>query len=65
MSTFCFQLFKSLPWFSFTVVEPMQENNLKFENDRHILNVDCPILILHAEDDLVVPYKLGRKVCLV
>lgn len=43
----------------------MQDNNLKFENDRHILNVDCPILILHAEDDLVVPYKLGRKVCIV
>lgn len=43
----------------------MQENNLKFESDRHILNIDCPILILHAEDDRVVPYKLGRKVRLL
>lgn len=58
-----FQFFKNLPWFSYTVVEPMQANNLRFESDKFILNVDCPILIIHAEDDKVVPYKLGRKVC--
>lgn len=40
----------------------MQRNNFTFQTDRHILNVDCPILILHAEDDAVVPFELGYKV---
>nr|XP_022910144.1 monoacylglycerol lipase ABHD12-like isoform X1 [Onthophagus taurus] len=55
------QIFKPLPWFHYTVVEPMQVNNFTFASDRHIMNVDCSILILHAEDDRVVPYKLGYK----
>ena len=28
-----------------------------------ILEVDVPVLILHAEDDGIVPFKLGKKVC--
>lgn len=40
----------------------MQENNFTFKSDEYIRKVNAPILILHAEDDLVVPYKLGYKV---
>lgn len=40
----------------------MQENNLTFKSDEHIKNIKSPILILHAEDDKVVPAELGRKV---
>ena len=29
-------------------------------NNLHLQVIDVPILILHAEDDLVVPFKLGR-----
>ena len=29
-------------------------------SDQRLALVDCPVLILHAEDDAVVPYKLGR-----
>ncbi|XP_018324199.1 monoacylglycerol lipase ABHD12 isoform X2 [Agrilus planipennis] len=53
--------FKNLPWFQFTVVNPMQENGFKFENDKNIQNVNCSILILHAKDDFVVPYQLGYE----
>ncbi|CAH0546604.1 unnamed protein product [Brassicogethes aeneus] len=53
--------FKHLPWFAFTVVDPMQENNFLFKTDVHICHVDLPIIILHAEDDNVVPYRLGYK----
>ncbi|KRT80701.1 hydrolase, partial [Oryctes borbonicus] len=55
------KLFRFLPWFHSTIVEPMQENKFIFATDRHILTVDCPILILHAEDDGIVPFHLGYK----
>lgn len=55
------KLFRYLPWFSYTIIEPMQENNFTFASDTHIKSVDCPILILHAKDDSVVPYHLGQK----
>ncbi|KAI4471526.1 alpha/beta hydrolase domain-containing protein [Holotrichia oblita] len=55
------RIFRFLPWFHFTIIEPMHENNFVFATDKHILNVDCSILILHAEDDLIVPFELGYK----
>ncbi|KAB0792240.1 hypothetical protein PPYR_14199 [Photinus pyralis] len=54
-------LLQFLPWFSYTVLDAVQENKLLFKTDEHINNVDCPILILHAKDDMIVPFKLGRK----
>lgn len=56
------RFFKNLPWFDLTIVDPMYENNLRFESDKHIAKFPQPVLILHAEDDIVVPYKLGHKV---
>lgn len=56
------RLFRNLPWFNYTIVDPMFENNLRFESDKHIGTFPQPVIILHAEDDLVVPYKLGYKV---
>ncbi|VDL80535.1 unnamed protein product, partial [Nippostrongylus brasiliensis] len=32
------------------------------ETDQRIKNVTCRILILHAEDDVIIPVQLGRKV---
>lgn len=56
------KFFRRLPWFDYTIVEPMYENNLRFESDNHIATFPQPITILHAEDDIVVPYKLGHQV---
>lgn len=56
------RLFKRLPWFNYTVADPMHDNELRFESDKHISEFRQPVLILHAEDDLVVPFKLGYKV---
>lgn len=56
------RFFRHLPWFDFTIVDPMFENNLRFQSDKHIATFPQPIMILHAEDDIVVPYKLGHKV---
>lgn len=45
-------------------VEPFYKNNLRFESDKHITKIDCPIMILHAEDDGVIPVFLAEKVWL-
>lgn len=41
---------------------PMHSNLLRFESDQHISEFRQPVMILHAEDDMVVPFKLGYKV---
>lgn len=58
------RFFRHLPWFNYTIVDPMYENNLRFESDNHIATFPQPIMILHAEDDIVVPYKLGHQLYL-
>lgn len=55
------QLFKHLPWFHWLIVEPFYKNNLRFETDKHIAKIECPIMILHAEDDGVIPIFLAEK----
>ncbi|XP_034939458.1 lysophosphatidylserine lipase ABHD12 isoform X2 [Chelonus insularis] len=55
------KIFKHLPWFHWVIVQPFHDNNLRFESDQHIANIQCPIMILHAEDDRVVPFVLGEK----
>ncbi|XP_054281651.1 lysophosphatidylserine lipase ABHD12-like isoform X2 [Macrosteles quadrilineatus] len=55
------QLFTWLPWFDFFFVDPVFDNRLRFQSDVNLRNVSAPILFLHAEDDMVVPYKLGKK----
>lgn len=56
------QLYRHLPWFDYTIAQPMHSNFLRFESDKHIAEFRQPVLILHAEDDLVVPFNLGYKV---
>lgn len=56
-------MFRFLPWFDYFFVDPVFKNNLRFQSDKNLRNVSTPILFLHAEDDKVVPYKLGHKVC--
>lgn len=55
------RLFKHLPWFDFTISSPMYANRLRFESDIHILKFPQPIMIIHAEDDRVVPFLLGYR----
>ncbi|XP_046752253.1 lysophosphatidylserine lipase ABHD12 isoform X3 [Diprion similis] len=55
------QLFKHLPWFHWMIVQPFYDNELRFESDKHITKIECPIMILHAQDDGVIPFFLGEK----
>lgn len=56
------QLFSWMPWFEATVQTPLEKNGFLFRTTTNIIYVDCPIMILHAEDDEVIPYRFGRKV---
>jgi fermentation-respiration switch protein FrsA (DUF1100 family) len=33
----------------------------RFESQKHVVNVKCPILQIHGHRDQVVPLKLGQK----
>ncbi|KAK3893423.1 hypothetical protein Pcinc_002762 [Petrolisthes cinctipes] len=55
------QLFHYLPYFDWAFVQPLKSIDAEFKSDAHIPKVTCPILILHAQDDNVVPVQLGRK----
>uniref|UniRef100_A0A914HJC1 T-complex protein 1 subunit beta n=1 Tax=Globodera rostochiensis TaxID=31243 RepID=A0A914HJC1_GLORO len=50
-----------LPWFDATIVRPLVRSGLRMNSDDRIQSVSCPILVLHAEDDHVIPVKLARK----
>ncbi|BES88877.1 Abhydrolase domain containing [Nesidiocoris tenuis] len=55
------QIWRFLPWFDYFFTEPVHDNNLRYESDVHLTQVKAPILILHAEDDIVIPIQLSRK----
>ena len=55
------QIFRFIPIFDWFFTDPLNWNDLAFESDRHIADIDIGILILHAADDAVVPLHLGKK----
>lgn len=50
-----------MPWFESTILKPIYDNGFRFESDQHISEFRSPVLIMHAENDRVVPYELGYK----
>lgn len=54
-------VFHSLPYFDWAFIDPIRDSGTEFKSDIHITRIPCPILILHAQDDRVVPVELGRK----
>ncbi|TDG51024.1 hypothetical protein AWZ03_002679 [Drosophila navojoa] len=53
--------FRHLPWFDYMISQPMYDNRLRFESDKHVGEFPQPIMIIHAEDDVVVPFHLGYQ----
>lgn len=63
--TIFYRLFNFLPWFHWALIEPVDKQNLKFQSDKYIGVIKCPIIVIHAEDDEIVPFKLGEKVWII
>ncbi|CAH2061802.1 unnamed protein product, partial [Iphiclides podalirius] len=59
------KLVKWLPYFEHTFVAPFRDEATcehRFRSDRHLARVpSLPLLILHARDDVIVPYVLGHR----
>lgn len=51
---------RKMPWFDWFFSAPLAANDVGFVTDQRVEVIDVPILMFHAEDDLVVPFKLGR-----
>lgn len=54
------RLFGWLAYFNATVLYPIDYNGFHFYSSSYILDVDCPIMLMHAEDDTVVPSYMGE-----
>ncbi|KAI2594307.1 abhydrolase domain containing 12, lysophospholipase, partial [Homo sapiens] len=54
-------IYRYFPGFDWFFLDPITSSGIKFANDENVKHISCPLLILHAEDDPVVPFQLGRK----
>nr|XP_036857727.1 lysophosphatidylserine lipase ABHD12 isoform X3 [Manis javanica] len=54
-------IYRYFPGFDWFFLDPITSSGIKFANDENVKHISCSLLILHAEDDPVVPFRLGRK----
>jgi len=54
-------LWRKMPWFKWFFTGTLTKNDVGFISDQRIGQIYVPILIMHAKDDLVVPYMLGER----
>ncbi|XP_028983223.1 lysophosphatidylserine lipase ABHD12 isoform X2 [Betta splendens] len=54
-------VYRYLPGFDWFFLDAITANNIRFASDDNVNHISCPVLILHAEDDTVVPFHLGKK----
>ncbi|XP_063047458.1 lysophosphatidylserine lipase ABHD12 isoform X1 [Engraulis encrasicolus] len=54
-------VYRYLPGFDWFFLDAISANDIKFASDENVNHISCPVLILHAEDDTVVPFHLGKK----
>ncbi|XP_005047935.2 PREDICTED: protein ABHD12B [Ficedula albicollis] len=55
------KIYRQFPGFESLILDSMARAGMFFRNDENVKVLGCPLLILHAEDDGVLPPKLGRK----
>ncbi|XP_037554127.1 lysophosphatidylserine lipase ABHD12 [Nematolebias whitei] len=54
-------VYRFLPGFDWFFLDTISANSIHFASDENVNHIFCPVLILHAEDDTVVPFHLGKK----
>ncbi|XP_061645899.1 lysophosphatidylserine lipase ABHD12 isoform X7 [Phyllopteryx taeniolatus] len=54
-------VYRHLPGFDWFFLDTITANDIRFANDDNVNHISCPVLILHAEDDHVVPFQLGKE----
>uniref|UniRef100_A0AC35UG10 Lysophosphatidylserine lipase ABHD12 n=1 Tax=Rhabditophanes sp. KR3021 TaxID=114890 RepID=A0AC35UG10_9BILA len=56
--------FRWIPYIEYIIVDSLKSSGLVFDSDISITHLTCPILIIHAEDDHVIPSTLGEQLYL-
>ncbi|XP_014887186.1 monoacylglycerol lipase ABHD12 [Poecilia latipinna] len=55
------KLYMFLPGFESLLWSILERINISFSNDKNLQTLSSPLLILHAEDDNIVPFHMGQK----
>lgn len=55
------KMYRFLPGFESLLWNIMKMTNIVFANDKNLKSLISPLLILHSEDDNVVPYHMGLE----
>ncbi|MGH0181168.1 UNVERIFIED_CONTAM: hypothetical protein FKN15_005985 [Acipenser sinensis] len=55
------QIYRIFPAFEYFFLDTMALSNIFFPNDENLKSMSSPLMILHAEDDHVVPFEMSRK----
>ncbi|NXY79197.1 ABD12 lipase, partial [Glareola pratincola] len=55
------QIYRQFPGFGYFILDSLALGDMFFASDENVKVLACPLLILHAEDDTVLPPHLGRK----
>ncbi|XP_035023852.1 lysophosphatidylserine lipase ABHD12 [Hippoglossus stenolepis] len=55
------KMYTFLPGFESLLWSILETNDLVFANDQNLKVLTSPLLILHSEDDNIVPYHMGQK----
>ncbi|KAM6912135.1 lysophosphatidylserine lipase ABHD12-like [Xenentodon cancila] len=55
------KMYTFLPGFKSLLWNILERNNIEFANNKNLKTMTSPLLILHAEDDNVVPHHMGQQ----
>ncbi|KAK1158766.1 lysophosphatidylserine lipase ABHD12-like [Acipenser oxyrinchus oxyrinchus] len=55
------QIYRIFPAFEYFFLDTMALSNIFFPNDENLKSMSSPLMILHAEDDHMVPFEMSRK----
>lgn len=56
-----FRISRIIPFLGFDIAQVLSRADMAFDSAQWIKRIDEPILILHAEDDHVIPVHLAQK----
>ncbi|XP_045461920.1 lysophosphatidylserine lipase ABHD12-like [Harmonia axyridis] len=54
------RIFSWIPWFS-VLIDGYNKNGFLFKSSIHLSQIRCPVMILHAVDDKIIPFHQGIK----
>ncbi|XP_063079456.1 lysophosphatidylserine lipase ABHD12-like isoform X2 [Engraulis encrasicolus] len=54
-------IYRKYPYFEYFFLDTISDNGIVFPNDENMRKLRSPVLILHSEDDHIIPFHMGKK----